>query len=60
MAEQSAEDLLTEFCTDVELAGGVTYTDDGVETLVGDDWPDLAAVYLKACMLLKREPKWAT
>ena len=56
--EPSATDLLKEFCDDVDATGGVTRNDDGVATLMCDAWPDLAAVYLKACRLLGRAPVW--
>jgi hypothetical protein len=50
--------LLIKFCDDIDVCGGVTINEDGKETLVGDDWPDLADSYLKACELLGRQPKW--
>lgn len=54
----TATDLLVQFCDTVDATGGATYDKAGVPTLVGDDWPDMADVYLEACKLLGREPTW--
>ena len=53
----TAQEVLAEFCDDVEAAGGIVirggspylFSDD-------DDWPDLARTYLNACEVLKRKP----
>lgn len=51
----TAEDVLREFCDDVDAAGGITYDRKGQAVLdQDDDWPDLADTYIKACTVLGR------
>lgn len=50
--------VLQEFTSSINATGGVVELDSGLHVLTCDEeWIDLAEVYIRACDLLKEEPK---
>lgn len=54
--------VLKEFCDDVDATGGLEYLDDDltIGPVADPEWTDLAKTYIKACVVLGREPVYET